>query len=447
MSENPPLTGLDMPSLEPHGAPLSYLQPGATISESADSNVTNSLGGGTSVTSVTRGLGNVVLKRLWSNYDLDLAYAGGAGYYSAQGQGARLLQQADVAQKITWKRGQFAVRDSFSYLPEGNFGSAYGSLNTEGIGSISSTPFGVLLGSSMLGSIGLTSRILNISLADVTEYLSPKSSVTALGGYAFSHFFGNDATTGAPFIGASQFSAQGGYNRILSSHTQVGVMYAYQGFNFTVSGEAFHTNVVELMYGHRISGRMDLLLGVGPQFTRLNLTDVFGETIGDNRIGVAALARLRYKFPKSSVDLSYHRFITSGSGIFAGAQSDVGRLGVSRPLSRVWNAFADMGVAHNKRLQSLSAAQSTTCVPAGTSNPSNLPVCPGIDANSYTYGFIGGGLHRQFGHNFHGFLSYQFNEIAFDHSYCGGLPACDRIGNRQVLTFGLDWIPRPIRID
>ena len=36
ISENPPLSGLDLPSLEPHAAPLSYLQPGATVSESAD---------------------------------------------------------------------------------------------------------------------------------------------------------------------------------------------------------------------------------------------------------------------------------------------------------------------------------------------------------------------------------------------------------------------------
>src|SRR5579864_9503940 len=45
ITENPPLSGLDQPGLEPHAAPLSYIQPGATVSESADSNVQNSLGG------------------------------------------------------------------------------------------------------------------------------------------------------------------------------------------------------------------------------------------------------------------------------------------------------------------------------------------------------------------------------------------------------------------
>ena len=54
---------------------------------------------------------------------------------------------------------------------------------------------------------------------------------------------------------------------------------------------------------------------------------------------------------------------------------------------------------------------------------------------------------RAFGREFHGFVSFQFNELSFDHSYCvPGIP-CNRISNRNVITFGLDWTPRPIRID
>src|ERR1700739_4122770 len=60
-NENPPLSGLDLPSLEPHAAPLSYLQPGATFNESGGTNAGNHLGGGPNFTSVTRGLGTVTL--------------------------------------------------------------------------------------------------------------------------------------------------------------------------------------------------------------------------------------------------------------------------------------------------------------------------------------------------------------------------------------------------
>src|SRR5438270_60595 len=306
VSENPPISGLDLPSLEPHAAPLSYLQPGATVSESADSNAGNGIGNN-SFTSVTRALGSLTLRRLWSNYDLALDYVGGFGYYTLQGQGAKLLQQMDVQQKIMWKRGQLGLRDSFSYLPEGNFGASYGSLGSEGIGSLGGTSFGGFFGGTALGTLGLAPRILNISVADLTENLSPKSTVTAAGGYAFTHFYGNDPSTGSSFIGVSQITAQAAYNRVLTAHTQVALMYGYQDFNFSVSGAAFHSHIIEAMYGHRITGRMDLLIAAGPQITLLHECTSFffgGQCLtpetNDTRIGVAGQFRLRYKFPRTT---------------------------------------------------------------------------------------------------------------------------------------------------
>lgn len=439
ISENPPLSGLDLPSLEPHAAPVSYIQPGATFSESADTNIGNTLGGAT-FGSVSRGLGSVTLRRLWNNYDLGLDYIGGVGYYHVSGQGLKALQQMDLDQKITWKRGQLSLRDSFSYLPEGNFGGAYGSTGSQGIASMGNTSFGGFWGGSNLGTVGLAPRILNVSLADISENLSPKSAITAAGGYAFTHFYGNDASTGTAFIGSSQVSGEAGYNRILTSHTQIALVYGYQGFDFSVFGTAFHSHVIQGMYGHRISGRMDLLLGAGPQITLIDTTSCsipllavascvpFGSiiTVKDTRLGVAAQGRLRYRFPRTSLDLHYERYETSGAGFFAGAQSDIVSLNAERPLTRVWSGFADIGYSRNERLQIVNA---------------------GIPAKTYTYGFLGGGLHRAFGRNFHAFASYQFNELWFDQSLCQSVSPCSRISNRQVVTFGLDWTPRPIRID
>jgi hypothetical protein len=451
ISENPPLSGLDQPGLEPHAAPLSYIQPGATVSESVDSNVANAVGSG-QVASVTRALGSLTLQRLWSHYDLALDYIGGVGYYDLQGQGFKALQQADLDQKITWKRGELSLRDSFSFLPEGSFGAAYGSLGSQGIENLGNTAFGQFCGGGIFGALGDVERLVNCSLADVSQNLTPKSALTAEGGYAFTHFY-NEA--GLNYIGSSEVSAQGGYNRILTPHTQIALVYGYQGFDFNFNGAAFHSHVIQGMYGHRISGRMDFLIGAGPQFTFIGVCPG-GLFIGnacavpessDFRIGVAGQARLRYKFPRTMLEASYQRYLTGGSGFFAGAQSDIARVTVDHQLTRVWGAFADIGWARNSRLLALSASQEASCVNAGEPNPSNLPTCPGVNANTYIYGFVGAGMRRAFGHNFHAYFSYEFNELAFDHSYCGGVPVCSRIGNRSVATFGLDWTPRPIRID
>src|SRR5229473_1086384 len=265
ITENPPLSGLDLPGLEPHAAPLSYLQPGAHVTESADSNVSGALGGST-VRSVTRAMGSLTLERLWSNFDLALDYVGGVGYYDAPGQGAKLVQALNVNQKVKWKRGQLSLRDNFSYLPEGNFGFAYGSL-----GPSQNLLGGGFLGGGAFGALGQVPRIMNLSAAEISQSLSPKSAITLTGGYGFMHFTGKDPQ-GIAYLGSSQVSVQAGYNRTISPHDQIALVYGYQTFHFSPiagAGTAFHTNVVQGMYGHRISGRMDFLAGAGPQITSI----------------------------------------------------------------------------------------------------------------------------------------------------------------------------------
>jgi hypothetical protein len=451
ISENPPISGLDMPNLEPHAAPLSYLQAGAHVSESVDSNIQNALGG-SGTHPISRGLGSLELQRLWSHYDLSLDYLGGVSYYDAQGLGLKQIEELGVNQKITWKRGEFGVRDAFSYQPEGTFGSAYGSVGTTGAGTVGVNTF---FGGTTLGALGQVPRIMNITLVDVVEGLTPRSSVTATGGYGVVHFLQDEPGTDNSFIGNSQVTGEVGYNRVLGAHDQGAIIYAYQGFDFS-TGVNFHSHVIQLMWGHRISGRMDFLMSVGPQFTQINnlpavvTNPTLSDTIppcaissalqlvcptNDLRIGAAGRASLRYRFPKVSLDLSYMHYLTNGAGFFAGAESDVANLSISRPLGRIWSIFSDIGYSRNSRVLP------NTCPAASTT-------CPGVSADVYQYEFAGLGVHRMFGRNFHAFASYQFNYLELDSSYCQTTTGpCNRISQRNVGTIGLDWTPRPIRLD
>jgi hypothetical protein len=140
---------------------------------------------------------------------------------------------------------------------------------------------------------------------------------------------------------------------------------------------------------------------------------------------------LQYRFPKTTVLLSYQRFNTSGSGVYAGALTDTVHADAKRPLSRIWDVFGDLGYSKNRQLQ---LAGST------------------VNATKFSYSYAGVGLHRHFGPNLTGFVSYQFNYLTFD-SACPvpvaptSTVACSRISQRQVGTIGLDWTPRPIRLD
>ncbi len=472
VSENPPISAIDQPGLEPHAAPESFLLPGLHFSESADSNTGDTLGG-SKVSSVTRGLGSLTLQKLWKNYAVAMDYIGGVIYYDQKGIGLQQLQQFDVDNRINWRRGQLAVRDSFSYLPEGNFvfqayggSGAYNSgLASLGSGMLGAAAFGGQTSSFNGGggiSVGQVPRLTNLGLADIVENLSPKSSVTLSAGYGIVHFYGGlTSLTGAPanvaFIGSSEETVQVGYDRTLNPKDQIALSYGYQGFNFSTVGTAMHSHVLQAMYGHRISGRMDLTIGAGPQFTHTsdvaylctylgipvqiatnNCTSIGGKLVGvpqaADHIGVAGRVSLRYRFPRTSVSLSYDRYNTSGSGLFAGSRSDMVVLGAQRPLSRIWDVFGDVGYSRNSRLQ------------LGGST---------VNANSFSYLYAGAGLHRQFGRNLRGFVSYQYNHMSFDTSCpvaptlltSGGAVGCSNASRRQVGSIGLDWTPRPIRLD
>jgi len=437
-NDNPPLSGLDQPSLEPRAAARSFLIPGAHVSQSLDTNVG---GGGPHINGITRALGSLTLQRLWSRYDVGLDYVGGGVFYPRSSVGAAQVHQLDADQRILWRTGQLAIRDSFSYLPEGMFGfgsfGGAGALPGLGIGGgVLGGGFGNFFGPGEFATLQQQPRLTNVSLADITQALSPRSTVTIAGSYGLVHFIDNSFG----FVNSRQVGAQGGYNYLLSRRDQVGIAYGYQAFRYPgISGTNFNTQVVHLLYGHRISGRMDLVLGGGPQYTQLNTP----QTKSSTQLSASGRATLRYRFEKSSVSLSYHHYNTSGSGFFTGAKSDVGRITYTRPINRLWDMLADIGYTHNTRIFPLFL---------GIPNPANVP----SNTTSYNFWYAGGSLHRQIGRDFSAYVSYQFNEFYFG---CAGVSvpsvpssvppslACGNRSQRHVGTIGLDWHPHPIRLD
>jgi hypothetical protein len=425
-SENPPITSLDSPSLEPLAAARSFLQPGAHVSQSFDSNV-NSATSSSSDAGVTRAFGSIDLQRLWQNYQTSLNYVGGGVFYENAGRDASQLHSMDFDQRVLWRTGELAARDSFSYLPEGSFGyGAYGGAGNLGnIGGTGGLAGGGLGGSTFFGpgqfaSIGQQPRMTNTALLQINENLNPRSSFTLTGSYGLVHYFDNSAG----FFNSRQVTAQAGYNYQLNRRDQLALVYGFQSFRYpTETGGHFTTHLLHVLYGHRVSGRMDIVLGGGPQVTIIDNP----MTGSDTRISASGRASLRYRFSTTSVSLSYDHFNTSGSGLFAGATSDVARFSINHPFSRMWSMNADVGYTHNGRVQSVTA----------------------VNATSYDYLYAGAGLQRKLGRYFSTYLSYQFNYLLFDGSTSCSTPGttCSANSARHVALIGLDWHPRPIRID
>jgi len=421
----PLLSGLDESDAgSGRGETRSFVLPGVHLSQSVGSNLGGD-GGDLNFHGVTRVLGSLELQRLRKRSEMTLGYIGGIAHYSNAQKGEPQLHELRAEQKFLWRKGQLAIRDAFSYLPEGSFGyGAFGGAGGFGLGSFIGGGglgggSGIFFGSGQFGSLGNQPRINNVAVADVTEVLSARSAATFAVGYGFSHFLENSDG----LINSRQVSLQAGYNYRLNRSDEVAVVYGHQSFRYPVSFAGdFSTNLVQVMYGHRISGRMQLVVGAGPQITVID-NPFFGEM---RRWSVSGRASLQYQLPRTTLNLTYHRYTTSGSGFFAGSNSDVARISAAHPLNRLWHVTVDAGYAHNSRIQ---------------------PSLAGIDALSYQFGHAGVAVHRQLGRHLSAFFGYHFSDVNFDNSVCSPTANCGRMSLRHAATFGLDWHPRALRLD
>lgn len=437
-AENPPISGLDQPSLEPEAITRSFLRAGAILSESAGSNIAGMLNSGQhsqDVGGATRAMGSLTLHRIKGRYQTDLQYLGGVVFYQGVSDNPNQLQELGFAQRAAWRTGQLVVRNVFSYLPEGTFGSgSYGGSGalqaglagvpsagtgggTLGLGSSA----GGIFGAGQLISVGQEPRITNSAVVDLVQGVSPRSSFTLAGSYGLVHFT-ND-TFG--LADSNQATGQAAYDRIINRKDQVALAYAVQEFRFPqakYAGISSLTQTVHFIYGHRVSGRMDFVIGAGPQVSRVE-----NPTSGSNTyLSAGGNLRLRYRLTRTFLQLEYRHSNNNGSGYFLGASSDLATFSASRSLTRVWEGRADLGFTHTTRL--------------GT----NSNVTPATSDQNF---FAGAAAHRHVGRYYRLFISYQYNRVSFNNAICVTATDCGKTSNRQVGAIGFEWYPRPIRLD
>ena len=420
--DNPPLSGLDEPSLELKTASRSFVSPMLLAAESGDSNGQNLIGG-SGAEAITTLMGALDLQKFWPKSDLFLEYVGGAGigndpYY------VRQLQAAGLEAVTRWRTGELTLHDAFSYLPDGSYyaetsigfpgyGIAAGGLGLNtlpGMFHFNSTATGI--------GVGDIPRLQNTALADIVQAITPRSAVTVVGAYSNSHFYHNTDD----LVNGDQTTIEAGYSHLVSRHDQVAVIYAWQLFRFPLNaGGEIYNQVVNLRWSHTISGRMSFVGEVGPQYTDLRYGGV-----SHTSWSPAGRAVFRYRFEHASLMASYEKFVSQGSGFFAGADTQVAQVSLRRPLGRTYDLLVEAGYSHNTRLQPI--------------------VLAGVAANSYDEEFAGATIRKHFGRNFDLFAAYRFGEVSFD-AQVALSGSVGKTNQRQIGTVGLEWHPKPTRID
>jgi hypothetical protein len=116
--------------------------------------------------------------------------------------------------------------------------------------------------------------------------------------------------------------------------------------------------------------------------------------------------------------------VTSGSGLVAGANTDILVFSVGVPLTRAWQANFNAGYAHSS-----SVAESSL----------------GIPAQSYQNGYAGFAVRRGLGKHFSFLASYQFNDLT-NTSSCAQLKICGATRQQSGLV-GVSWNFSPVRMN
>ena len=421
--DNPPISSLDEAGLDMRSSSRSFVSYGLSVSETADTNAGNAPNG--DLSSVTHLLGAVDLQRFYAKTDMFAEYVGGGAFYSNSStkRSESQLHAAGFMGVTRWRTGRLTVRDSFSYLPEGSFSvGAFGGNPGLGIATGGGAaglaggglPGSHFFGNGQFGSVGLTPRLTNNAFLDVVQTLTPRSAFTVAVGFGNAHFFDNTEE----LINSDKEMVQAGYSYMVGRRDQIGAVYGFQQFRFPQDvGGQIDAQIGNFRWSHTISGRMTLIAGIGPQ--RLTVEDPLLGTV--TRWSANGRAVLRYRFVRTSVAATYEKFTSEGSGFFAGANTQAARLGITRPLARTWEIYFDFGYAHNTRIQSASGG--------------------GIPGNSFNHGFGRVLLRKHLGREFSAFSAYRYNDLTFD--------GAGRSNNtqRHMATVGIEWHPRPSRLD
>lgn len=176
------------------------------------------------------------------------------------------------------------------------------------------------------------------------------------------------------------------------------------------------------------------MIGGGPEILQVRtppinllLLGIFPVTLpSSTQRSISGSGQIAFNYtisPRTGINFGFMRYVNTGSGFFAGANTDALRLSVSHTFARTWGMNVDSGYSYNSRLQNLTS--------------------PVLTAARYQYWYVGGAAHRRLGQHYDVFASYQVSGGGFGTCVAG--PVCG--SHEHIGSIGLNWHPNPIRLD
>jgi hypothetical protein len=388
----------------------SYYQFHANVVQTGDSDALSQNGGWTTYTAV---VGGIDLHKVSGVSDLDLGYLGGGTFSDNGSVGNSVVQELNVAEKLTARRAVFSFIDTMAYLPETGFG--YGGIGGLSVGGLALQP-----GLNPQGTI-LTTRgqqIDNSFVAQVNFSLSRRSSITLLGGDGLLRYFDNN------LLDVDSYYGQAGYNYQFTPTDTLSFFYRYSEYSYGGFNQKIHDNVVQATYAKRLTGRLAFQIGAGPDYATFQ-TPVLngnGTTTTSSELTWSLSTSLSYQVKRGSLGAGYFHGVSGGSGVLSGSLSDTFSGNASRQLARTWNLGMNGGYSRNRAL-----------------------AIPGFQTynTDYNYWFGGANLNHPLGRTTSVFLSYQAQYQDSNVGFCIG-SNCGSTFLRHLVSAGVSWQSRPM---
>ena len=378
--------------------------------------ITTGTGGQSNVGSETIVNGILNFNRTWSRYHLTTVYNGGGIFYEgpvySYSQNTQYHDLA-VSQQIDWERWHLVLRDDFTV----SSGAAFTGTGMGGPGLFAGSSS--LLGSS-LNSIGQTfipsqsiqtgnaMRYMNAVLGQAEYSLSRRSTFTFSGSYGLLHFID------AGYISSQMLNAQAGYDYQLDPKNSIAILAGYGKIDYTGTTNFITQYNAGLAYGRKITGRLALQVGGGPQLIRS------ASGTGSFQFWLASVnTALTYVWRRSGVSLSYARGLNAGSGVFMGATSNTFSGTANHQFTRFWAGSVNGGYALNNSL-----------APAGAAT------------TGFTNLFGGASLGRQVGRRARISFSYGIWRQTSSSNACP-VASCGGTGNQHTFGITVNWHLRP----
>jgi len=412
--------GLGMPNEH------SYWQPRFDVSATVDSNPTETTGK-TSWDAWTSLSGGVNVHKISANNDLELNYVGGGEISSDSSVSNGVIQELVFTDKITFHRWALTFVDETAYLPESSFG--FGGL--PGGGSLGGGLGTLGPGQSFL--VGRGQNLGNTVDAEADVQLTPRGSLTFVGGYSLLDYFDSD------LLNYGTVSARAGYNYQLDRKDTLGLSYTFSDTNYSNFDQSIVAHTFQVSYGRRVTGRLAFQVAAGPEVVSLTMPITTGTTGSGGTGGTGGTSTgpttslywslstsMTYARGRTSYQVGYSHGISAGSGVLAGSDTDQVSGSITRQMTRKFSSGITGGYSRN---QGLAVFGTTSTTPS---------------SQTFDYWFVGGNFSYPLGRTLALTFTYQLQYQDSGTAFCIGTPCASSL-TRNMFSVGLDWLDRPHR--